>query len=86
MSCGRSVFHTKFSASIKPMASGRMAPFEALNFVWNTVRPQDMVTIGTFSPEEAAECIELSLSILERREAQLELQETRSKGSVKRTR
>ncbi|MBN2583788.1 MAG: hypothetical protein JXL80_12040 [Planctomycetes bacterium] len=69
--------------TIKPMAAGRIPPFQALNFVWNTIRPQDMVTLGTMSPGEAAESIELSLSILERREAKIELQETRSKKSVK---
>ena len=68
---------------IKPMAAGRMPPFQALHFVWSTLRPQDMVTVGTMSPQEAAECIELSLSVLEGRAARVELQETRSKKSVK---
>ena len=68
---------------IKPMAAGRMPPFQAMHFVWSTLRPQDMVTVGTMSPQEAAECIELSLSVLERRTARVELQETRSKKSVK---
>ena len=53
--------------------------------MWNTIRPQDMVTIGTMTPREAAEVIELSLATLERREAGVKLQETRSKSSVKRT-
>lgn len=69
--------------TIKPMAAGRMPPFQALHFVWSTLRPQDMVTVGTMSPQEAAECIELSLSVLEGRAARVELQETRSKKSVK---
>lgn len=69
--------------TIKPMAAGRMPPFQALHFVWSTLRPQDMVTVGTMSPQEAAECIELSLSVLEGREARVDLQETRSKESVK---
>jgi hypothetical protein len=42
-----------------------------------------MVTVGTMSPAEAAEVIELSLSILDRRESSVRLQETRSKRSVK---
>jgi hypothetical protein len=33
-------------------------------------------------PREAEECVEMSLSILERRRSQVELQETRSKGTV----
>lgn len=69
--------------TIKPMAAGQLRPFQGLTFVWNTIREQDMVTVGTMSPKEAAECIELSLNILEHRAAVLQLQETRSKASVK---
>ena len=69
--------------TIKPMAAGRIPPFQAMNFVWNTIRPQDMVTVGTMSPGEAEELIELSTGILERREAEVVLQETRSKASIK---
>ncbi len=53
--------------TIKPMAAGRATPFVGLNFVWNTIRPCDMVTVGTFDPEEAEEDIEISLAALERR-------------------
>ncbi len=70
--------------TIKPMAAGQLRPFQAFQFVWTTLRPQDMVTVGTMSPDEARECIELSLQILEHRQVQIELQETRSKESVKR--
>jgi len=69
--------------TIKPMASGQLRPFQALNFVWNTIRDQDMVTVGTMTPDEAKECIDLSLSILERKTPDVKLQETRSKASVK---
>jgi hypothetical protein len=69
--------------TIKPMASGHIRPFHGLSFVWNTLREQDMVTVGTMTPAEAEECIELSLSILERREERTELQETRSKAALK---
>jgi len=68
---------------IKPMAAGQIRPFQALTFVWNTIRQQDMVTVGTMSPEEAEECIELSLSILEQRSSSIKLQETRSKRILK---
>jgi len=69
--------------TIKPMAAGQIRPLQALAFVWNTIRDQDMVTVGTMTPREAEECIEMSLSILERRTSRVELQETRSKGTVK---
>lgn len=69
--------------TIKPMAVGQIRPFQALQFVWNTFRPIDMVTVDTMSPKEAAECIEMSLGILERRNAQVDLQETRSEASIK---
>jgi hypothetical protein len=69
--------------TIKPFAAGQLRPFQALHFVWNTLREQDMVTVGTMTPDEAKEVIELSLSILESRAANVALQETRSKGSIK---
>jgi len=70
--------------TIKPLAAGQLRPLQGLTFVWNTIRPQDMVTVGTMTPQEAAEVIEISLAMLERREAGVKLQETRSKASVKR--
>lgn len=69
--------------TIKPMAAGQLRPLQALTFVWNAIRDKDMVTIRVMTPDEAAENIELSLSILERRTAKVRLQETRSKASVK---
>jgi hypothetical protein len=71
--------------TIKPLAAGRLPPFQGLTFVWNSIRPQDMVTVGTSSPREAAEVIEMSLDILGRSQAPapIPLQETRSKTSVK---
>lgn len=69
--------------TIKPMAAGQIRPYQALNFVWNTIRPQDMVTVGTMTPAEAQEIIDLSLAILERRSHESELQETRSKATYK---
>jgi len=69
--------------TIKPMAAGQIRPLQGLTYVWNAIRDQDMVTVGTMSPYEAAECIELSLGILEKRKPQVKLQETRSKSTVK---
>ena len=68
---------------IKPLAAGRILPVVGLAFVWNTIRDQDMVTIGTTTPAEAREVIELSLDLLNRRIPENNLQETRSKRSLK---
>ena len=53
--------------TIKPMAAGHLNPFVGLNFVWNTIRPQDMVAVGCMTPEEAHETVEFSFAALERR-------------------
>ncbi|MEI7437578.1 MAG: hypothetical protein WCL16_12315, partial [bacterium] len=53
-----------------------------LAFVWNSIREQDMVTIGTTTPDEAREIIDLSLDFLNRRLPDNELQKTRSKKSL----
>jgi hypothetical protein len=69
--------------TIKPLAAGRILPVVGLAFVWSTIRDQDMVTIGTTTPDEAREVIELSLDLLNRRLPENELQETRSKKSLR---
>jgi hypothetical protein len=69
--------------TIKPLAAGRLLPIVGLAFVWNTIRDQDMVTIGTTTPDEAREVVEISLDLLNRRIPANELQETRSKKSLK---
>ncbi|MCL2867102.1 MAG: hypothetical protein FWF47_04995 [Clostridia bacterium] len=53
--------------TIKPMAAGHLNPLVGLNFVWNTIRPQDMVAVGCMTPEEAHETVEFSRAALERR-------------------
>jgi hypothetical protein len=53
-----------------------------LAFVWNTIRAQDMVTIGTTTPDEAREVIDISLELLDRRATSTPLQTTRSKASL----
>jgi len=68
---------------IKPLAAGRLLPVVGLAFVWNTIREQDMVVIGTTTPEEARESIELSLDLINRRIPNNELQATRSKNSLR---
>jgi hypothetical protein len=69
--------------TIKPMAAGRLMPLVGLAFSWATLRSQDMVAAGCLSPKEAAEVIEISRAILERRGTDVELQFTRSKASLK---
>jgi len=68
--------------TIKPLAAGRLLPISGLAFVWNTIREQDMVTIGTTTPDEAREVIAISVELLERRIPDYELQRTRSKSSI----
>ncbi|MHB9130936.1 MAG: aldo-keto reductase family protein [Armatimonadota bacterium] len=68
--------------TIKPLAAGRLLPPTGLAFSWSTIRDCDMVTVGTMSPYEAEEVIEISLALLERREADVDLQFTRSKKSL----
>jgi hypothetical protein len=68
--------------TIKPLAAGKLLPVVGLTFVWATIRPQDMVTVGTTTPEEAREVIELSLDLLDSQIPDNELQTTRSKTSL----
>jgi len=68
--------------TIKPLAAGRLLPIVGLSFVWSTLRQQDMVTIGTTTPAEAQEVINISLDLLHRRSPKTELQITRSKSSL----
>ena len=68
--------------TIKPLAAGSLLPVVGLAFVWNTIRDQDMVTIGTTTPDEAREVIDISLDLLNRRIPHQELQKTRSKKSL----
>jgi hypothetical protein len=68
--------------TIKPLAAGRLLPISGLAFVWSTIRAQDMVTIGTTTPDEAREVIDISLDLLNQRLPDYELQRTRSKSSL----
>jgi hypothetical protein len=68
--------------TIKPLAAGRLLPLVGLAFAWSTIRDQDMISIGCYTPDEAAEVIEISRSLLERRESRVQLQHTRSKTSL----
>lgn len=58
--------------TIKPLAAGRTTPFIGLNFVYNTIREKDMVSIGTFNAGQAREDIEIALAAIERRPPEIE--------------
>ncbi|MDF1515488.1 MAG: hypothetical protein P1S60_16890 [Anaerolineae bacterium] len=68
--------------TIKTMAAGQIRPFQAMTFVWNTIRDMDMVTVGTMAPEEARELVDLSREILAKKPVTAELQKTRSKATL----
>ncbi len=63
---------------IKPLGAGRVLPPTGLGFVYDNIKPSDTVCIGMLSVEEAAEDIEIARACIERREAAIELQRTRS--------
>lgn len=65
--------------TIKSMAAGRITPPVGLAFSWSTLRECDMVTVGTLTPDEAREVIDISYDLLARRVPDHELQKTRSK-------
>ena len=64
------------------MAAGQLRPLQGMSFAWNNIRDCDMVCVGSSSPAEAEELLELSHAILEHRAPRIALQETRSKASL----
>lgn len=64
---------------IKPLGAGRIMPPTGLGFVYEHLKPIDTVCIGMLSPQEAEEDVKLAVSIMEKQQAELELQYTRSK-------
>ncbi|WP_252228029.1 hypothetical protein [Caldicoprobacter algeriensis] len=70
--------------TIKPMAAGRVSPFVGLTFVWHTIRPCDMVTVGCLTPDEAAEDIEISLAALQGRPPELKGRSSPKKTEIMR--
>jgi hypothetical protein len=69
--------------TIKPLAAGRLPPLVGLAFAWATLRPIDMVCCGVLTPYELEEVVEISCAVLEGRAPGIELQETRSKASLR---
>jgi hypothetical protein len=68
--------------AIKPLAAGRLPPVVGLTYVWNTIREQDMVSVGTTTVDEAREVINISLDVLASKVPTYQLQRTRSKHSL----
>ena len=68
--------------TIKPMAAGRCTPYVGLNFVYNTIRPRDMVTVGALNAREAQEDIEIALGAIERRWPELGKRQSPAKQAV----
>jgi hypothetical protein len=68
--------------AIKTMAAGRIDPLVGMAFAWSTIRERDMVCVGTMTPDEARELIDITRGILERTGPSGELQKTRSKESL----
>jgi hypothetical protein len=68
--------------TIKPLAAGRLLPVVGLSFVWSTIRAQDMVIIGTTTPDEVREVVNISLDLLQKQPPEYELQRTRSKRTL----
>ena len=66
--------------TIKPLAAGRLNPLVGLAFVWSTLRDIDLVTIGTTTPDEAREVIDLSWDFIEKRQPNTKLHYSRSKA------
>ncbi|MCL2494105.1 MAG: hypothetical protein FWE98_00425, partial [Oscillospiraceae bacterium] len=68
--------------TIKPMAAGRCTPYVGLNFVYNTIRPCDMVTLGAHNAREVHEDVEIALAAIERRWPDIEGRGSPAKQAV----
>ena len=68
--------------TIKPLAAGRTTPYVGLTFSFGAIRECDMVTVGTSTPLEAAEDIEIAAAAIERRFPDLEARSSPYKQRV----
>ena len=68
--------------AIKPCAAGRTTPYVGLNFVYNTIREQDMVSIGCYDTKEVYEDIEYARAAIERRLPDVESRNSPLKTSL----
>ncbi len=67
---------------IKPLGAGRLMPPTGLPFVFNSIKPSDVVCIGMTSPEEVEENVAIVEQTLAGQAASVELQYTRSKAAL----
>lgn len=68
---------------IKPLAGGRILPPTGLSFVYHSIKPTDLVCIGTLSTHEAEDDIRIAREILSQASMkERELAYTRSKASL----
>ncbi|MHB0859230.1 MAG: hypothetical protein ACYC5M_16890 [Anaerolineae bacterium] len=68
---------------IKPLAAGRILPPTGLSFVYNSIKPTDMVCIGTLSVDEAEQDIHIARELISRGQADtMDLTFSRSKKAL----
>jgi hypothetical protein len=67
---------------IKPLGAGRVMPPTGLPFVFNSIKPNDVVCIGMTSPEEVEEDATITEQVLTGQVADIRLQRTRSKAAL----
>jgi hypothetical protein len=68
---------------IKPLAAGRISPEPGFTFVYNQIKPTDIVAVGVLSSEEMEENVAIVEAVLRGEEPKIKPQETRSKAAVK---
>ena len=55
---------SKTVIAIKPLASGRITPYEGLGYSYNAIKDRDVVAVGASSVEEAEEDIAIAKQII----------------------
>ena len=68
--------------TIKPLAAGRVTPFVGITFAFNTIREQDMVTVGATTKDEVYEDVEIALAAIERRRPDFKGRSSPNKTSI----
>ena len=67
---------------IKPLGAGRVMPPTALPFVFDSIKPSDVVCVGMTSPEEVEENVTIVEQTLAGQVVDIRLQRTRSKAAL----
>ncbi len=68
--------------TIKALAAGRTTPFVGLNFAYNTLRDQDMISVGCFNADQAQEVVEIGLAAIERRPPEIRSRSSLAPSSI----